>query len=81
LSAAGTAEVELTEQDMTLCLGEHVVFRQGTPTQVDRQALSRTFAQEQVDVHLSLGGGEGRAHMVTTDLTQRYVEINSEYTT
>lgn len=81
LSAAGTAGVPIVPADLTLRLGEHVVFHAGRPVVADAEALARAFAGDRVHVALDLARGAHRARMLTTDLSRRYVEINSEYTT
>lgn len=81
LAAAGVAGVPLRAEDLTLRLGDHVAFHQGSPVAADAEALNATFAADEVHVRLSLGRGGESAQMLTTDLSKRYVEINSEYTT
>lgn len=84
ISAAGTAGVPLTPDRLTLQLGDQVVFDRGSPVRLDsvhEAALDRHFSGERVRVRLDLARGEHGGRMLTTDLTHRYVEINSEYTT
>lgn len=81
LSAAGTAGVPIVPNEMTLRLGDHVVFDKGRPVIADPTALAKVFEADRVHVTLDLAQGEHRARMLTTDLSRRYVEINSEYTT
>jgi glutamate N-acetyltransferase/amino-acid N-acetyltransferase len=81
LSAAGTAGVDLDVDDITLRLGGVVVFERGRPLTFDAHHLGELFAAAHVHVELDLGRGDHRGRMLTTDLSRRYVEINSEYTT
>ncbi|MFO8071651.1 MAG: bifunctional glutamate N-acetyltransferase/amino-acid acetyltransferase ArgJ [Polyangia bacterium] len=81
LAAAANAGVELEPGELVLTLGGHEVFGGGGPRQVDQRALDETFARSEIEIDLSIGAGPGRAEMSTGDLTKRYVEINSEYTT
>ncbi len=81
LAAAGNAGIPVRAEDLSLSLGEHLVFERGSPVHVEPTLLANTFASEQVSICLRLGRGVEKAHMLTTDLTKRYVEINSEYTT
>ncbi len=81
LAAAANAGVALQEDSLHLELGDHTVYTRGAPQAVDTKSLSQTFAAEQVEIRLRLGKGPGNAWMATTDLSRRYVEINSEYTT
>src|SRR5690606_28989339 len=81
LSAAGASGAPLSPLDMTLELGRHLVFRNGAPVATNEDVLARAFSANEVSVRLGLGRGDSLARMLTTDLTRRYVEINSEYTT
>lgn len=81
LSAAGASGAPLSPHDMTLELGRHLVFRNGAPVATNEDVLARAFSANEVSVRLGLGRGDSLARMLTTDLTRRYVEINSEYTT
>ncbi len=81
LSAAGNADVPLEPSAMTLRLGHQLVFDRGRPVVCDDAALRAHFAGARVRVELDVASGDHRARMLTTDLSRRYVEINSEYTT
>jgi glutamate N-acetyltransferase / amino-acid N-acetyltransferase len=81
LAAAANAGVELELGELVLTLGGYEVFGGGGPREVDQGALDETFARKEVEIDLSIGGGPGRAEISSGDLTKRYVEINSEYTT
>ncbi len=80
LAAAGRAGVALDEGRLSLTLGHHEVYA-GGPRPVDEAALEREFAAAEVGVVLDLGAGAGEARMLTTDLTERYIQINAEYRT
>lgn len=80
LSAAANAGVELRMEEIALVLSGIPVF-DGSPLPVDRDKVNRAFAADEVLIQLTVGDGGGTADMLTTDLTKRYVEINSEYTT
>lgn len=81
LAAAANADVELDAESLGLALGGVEVFAAGQPIATDVRALQRAFAADEVRVDLSLGAGDGAARRLTTDLTEDYVRINSEYTT
>jgi glutamate N-acetyltransferase/amino-acid N-acetyltransferase len=81
LAAAATVDQELDPQRLRLTLGGIAVFADGLPLETDQAALDRAFSAPAVKVELDLGLGDGEARMLTSDLTKRYVEINSEYTT
>jgi glutamate N-acetyltransferase/amino-acid N-acetyltransferase len=81
LAAAASTEVPVTPEGLTLVLQGFPVFAAGRPLSVDPAALDQAFAREEVDIELGLGLGDACGQVMTTDLTHRYVEINSEYTT
>ena len=81
LASAANAGVELEGDRLQLTLGGMVVFSRGVPLRVDMERLNEIFSADEVSIHLDLGQGSAQAETVTTDLTKRYVEINSEYTT
>lgn len=85
-SAAGYAGVDFDVQFLTLSINETEVFRAGTPVEFDEATLSEEM-QSNRDVHLKLHLSDGPAsgtesvRFWTSDLTQEYVRLNSEYTT
>lgn len=81
MSAAGNANVPLSPENLTLQLGEHIVFANGRPIPVEEDLLNQTFGERRVTVVLDLGAGPHKSSMSTIDLTHGYIEINAEYTT
>ncbi len=81
LAAGANAGTGLDPDRLRLTLGGVEVFAGGAPLTVDQGPVDAAFARAEVEVDLELGLGEATAEMLTTDLTKRYVEINSEYTT
>jgi len=43
--------------------------------------MRRAMASGEVRMEIELGLGEGKARVLTSDLSYEYVRINSEYTT
>jgi len=80
LAAAATVDHPLEVARITLTLGGVKVFA-GRPLEVDQGAVDRSFSAPSVEVALDLGQGTGRARMLSSDLTRRYVEINADYRT
>ena len=82
VSAAGYAGVMFEEQDLSLWLGETLLYKAGTPVPFDAAALSALMKQERelfLRLHFTLGGG--RCTFWTCDLTYDYVRLNADYTT
>ncbi len=81
ISAAGNAGVALSPDDITLELEGQTVFEKGEVIAADQGRLDEAFGQDRVRVRLTVGTGPVTRHMLASDLSKRYVEINSEYTT
>ena len=85
-SAAGYAGVMFDPGFLSLAINGIGVYRDGAPVNYDAAEVSRCMAAER-DVRLDLqlaGGPESGAFSVrfwTSDLTQEYVRLNSEFTT
>ncbi|MFN9720627.1 MAG: bifunctional glutamate N-acetyltransferase/amino-acid acetyltransferase ArgJ [Planctomycetota bacterium] len=86
VSAAGYAGVNFDPAFLSLRINTTEVYSAGTPVAFNASQLSAQL-KENRDVHLSLtlaGGpcsGKESVRFWTSDLTQEYVRLNSEYTT
>ncbi len=80
-SAIGASAVRVHPSQLTIRLGEVVVFRNGEPRKVNHDRLLSAVDQPQVAIGIHLGSGPGNAQMVSGDLTEGYVRINAKYTT
>lgn len=84
-SAAGYAGVEFDPAHLSLTINGTMVYQQGSPLPFDEAALSNRMKQEDVHLLLELSGGPKSGtqsvRFWTSDLTQEYVRLNSEYTT
>lgn len=85
-SAAGYAGIEFDVAHLSLVINDTEVFRAGTPVVYDEAALSRQMKDNrEVVLTLELSGGPSSGSEAvrfwTSDLTQEYVRLNSEYTT
>lgn len=56
-----------------------VVFRQGTPLQVNRLLLKERFRKPEVSIEVNLNRGRGKARVLSCDLTHGYIDINAKY--
>lgn len=82
ISAAGYAEVELCDEDMSLWINDVQIYKDGTPTDYDESALSASMRDNRdCDIRLQLSHGDSDVRFWTSDLTAEYVRLNSEYTT
>jgi glutamate N-acetyltransferase/amino-acid N-acetyltransferase len=81
VSAAGYAGVEFAETDVSLIVNGFLLYERGLPAQCDADAVSQSLKSGEVKIALRIGAGTGFARFWTSDLTQEYVRLNSEYTT
>jgi glutamate N-acetyltransferase/amino-acid N-acetyltransferase len=75
-SDLGTAGVKLDPATLTIAYGGTVVTRGCVPADHDAAAVAAHMASAALDVHCDLGVGDGRARMLTNDLTHGYVDEN-----
>ncbi|HID21213.1 MAG TPA: bifunctional glutamate N-acetyltransferase/amino-acid acetyltransferase ArgJ, partial [Planctomycetaceae bacterium] len=81
VSCCGRTGVELTERDVTLSINGNLIFQAGSPADYDEQAVRESMSRGDVDLDVQLSLGDASAEVWTSDLTQEYVRLNSEYTT
>ena len=82
VSAAGYSGVAFEEQDLSLWLGETLLYDKGTPLPFDAAAVS-AFLKREREIHMRLRFtlGNGRCRFWTCDLTEEYIKLNADYTT
>jgi glutamate N-acetyltransferase/amino-acid N-acetyltransferase len=79
--AAGGAGVPFDPERVDVTIGGVAVARRGRPVAgtLARAAQRMRRREVRIDLHLHLGGGQGR--LLAADLTVAYVRFNAEYTT
>jgi glutamate N-acetyltransferase / amino-acid N-acetyltransferase len=82
VSAAGYAGVDFEEEQLSLWLGDLLLYRAGVPLPFDAAAAS-TYLKKNREIHMRLRFtlGAGQATFWTCDLTPEYVRLNADYTT
>lgn len=82
VSAAGYAGVPFEEKELSLWLGDLLLYHAGTPQPFDAATASAYLKRERV-IHIRLRFTLGTGHCTfwTCDLTQEYIRLNAEYTT
>ena len=82
VSAAGYAGVSFEEKDLSLWMGDTLLYRDGVPLPFDAAAASG-YLKHNREVHFRLRFklGQGRCTFYTSDLTCEYVRLNADYTT
>ncbi len=90
ISAAGSSGVEFNLNDVDLFIGEYQILNSGRLIQFDKEEISlylrskmkgKYLVSDTVEIMIDLNSGEGIGRSWGCDLSKRYVEINSEYTT
>jgi glutamate N-acetyltransferase/amino-acid N-acetyltransferase len=82
VSAAGYSGVMFDEKDLSLWMGDMLLYRSGAPVPFDAAAAS-AYLKHNREVHFKLrfALGPGRCTFHTCDLTAEYVRLNADYTT
>jgi glutamate N-acetyltransferase/amino-acid N-acetyltransferase len=75
-SELGSAGIAFEPQQLTIRYGDLVVAEAGVAAPVDEAALAAYMAQPSIEVTAHLGLGDGRAHILTNDLTHAYIDEN-----
>ena len=75
-SDLGTAGVKLDPGALTIAYGGTVVSRGCVAAAHDTAAVAAHMAGEYLDLHCDLGAGDGRAQVLTNDLTYGYIDEN-----
>jgi glutamate N-acetyltransferase / amino-acid N-acetyltransferase len=82
VSAAGYAGVPFEEKDLSLWVGEALLYRTGTPQPFDAAAVSAYLkGNRELRLRLAFTLGGASCTFWTCDLTYDYVRLNADYTT
>jgi glutamate N-acetyltransferase/amino-acid N-acetyltransferase len=82
VSAAGYSGVAFEEKDLSLWLGETLLYEAGRPLPFDKPAVSGYLKNNRdIDVLLRFTLGDASCTFWTCDLTYEYVRLNADYTT
>lgn len=82
ISAAGYCGIEFTEEQLSLWMGDMLLYKAGVPQPFDWTAASAYLKQNrEIRLRLVFSVGGGRCTFYTSDLTYDYVRLNAEYTT
>jgi glutamate N-acetyltransferase/amino-acid N-acetyltransferase len=82
VSAAGYAGVEFEEEDLSLWLGDILLYKAGVPQPFDAAGASAFIkSNRDLTIRLQLTLGQASCQFWTCDLGYEYVRLNAEYTT
>ncbi|MFW5943188.1 MAG: bifunctional glutamate N-acetyltransferase/amino-acid acetyltransferase ArgJ [Chloroflexota bacterium] len=84
LAAAGRAGVPFEQSKSALWVAKPggrqlQLVNEGTPADYEEAEAAAIFAEQDIDIHLQLGSGDGQATVWTCDLSHDYVSINADY--
>ena len=82
VSAAGYSGVSFDETELSLWLGDFLLYRGGVPEPFDRAAAAAYLKNNrEVYLRMTLETGQARATFWSCDLGYEYIRLNAEYTT
>jgi len=75
-------KIRYNSNDVVLKINGITVFMKGVPTnQSNSKKLISSMKNSSIDVEICLNSGSHNANMFTSDLSKKYVQINSKYST
>jgi glutamate N-acetyltransferase/amino-acid N-acetyltransferase len=80
IAAAGYSGSKVVEKKIDISINACKVFSKGLGTGKE-SAARKALSKKEVIITVNLGIGRGSAHVMTCDLTEEYVKINSAYST
>ena len=80
IAAIGRAGVDLEPEQVSLYIGDYRVFDQGMldSEYTEEQGL-KAMANKEIEIRILLGNGNEKAKIMTSDLTEEYIQINTDY--
>lgn len=81
IAAVGRSGVRVDPNSLDVFIGPHQVCRKGGAVAFDATAAHQIMLQPRYDLRVKIGGGKGKASILTCDLTADYVHINADYST
>lgn len=79
--AAAGRDPGLDENRISISVNDVVVFRNGSPARVNTDLKKILKNSKYVRIKISLGKGNAKYRILSTDLSYEYIKINSSYTT
>ncbi|RMH59236.1 MAG: bifunctional glutamate N-acetyltransferase/amino-acid acetyltransferase ArgJ [Candidatus Hydrogenedentota bacterium] len=81
LAAVGRSGVAVDPENVSISIGENLLFRNGEPCAENQEKCLRAMREKVVVVTVNVGRGHGEWTHLTCDLSKEYVTINADYTT
>ena len=90
ISAAGNSRIKFNLSEVDLYIGDYQILEKGIVKQYDKEKVkdymksrmnSKYLVEDIVHILINLNSGESQGTAWGCDLSKKYIEINSEYTT
>jgi glutamate N-acetyltransferase / amino-acid N-acetyltransferase len=79
LAAVGRSGARFSVRKVSLSAGPVTLVRDGQPVAYREKDAAKVFSRERVPLRVDLGGGPGRAVVLSSDLGHDYVSVNADY--
>ncbi|MBT5855310.1 bifunctional glutamate N-acetyltransferase/amino-acid acetyltransferase ArgJ [bacterium] len=79
LMAAGKPDTRLNPDKLSVFIGDHVLYQDGDAVEFDHEAIVAVLKKDPVNITFELNIGSATATAWGCDLTERYIEINTDY--
>ncbi len=76
-SEFGAAGIAFDPELLRIAYGDHVVYADGRPQSPDAEAIGEYMRRRRLHLNVDLGLGDGRAEIITVDLSYAYIDENS----
>ncbi len=80
LAAAGSAGVKFNPDKVIIKFGNHILYN-GEPVKFSEKKLKQYLDKKEINITVDLKKGKYSAEVLTSDLTEEYIKINSKYRT
>ncbi len=81
VDAAGYAKVGLDFDKVDLCYDDVAVLRQGEPRIRNSEKWRKIVGRDRFSIHMNLNQGDGSCQVLSSDLTEGYVDFNKSEAT
>ena len=79
--AAGYSGADVNEKSLSISIENIALFKNGRTEDVNYNTLGEILKRKNYSININIGIGDGRASVLTSDLSYEYVRINAEYST
>jgi len=82
IMAIGKSEIKINLNKLLIKFGDHKIIEKGMLVKdYDEDIVADYMREKNIEIYVEIGTGKERFKVYTTDLTKKYVEINSDYRT